>query len=200
MLTIGLTGGIGCGKSTAAAMFAELQVPVIDADEIAHQIVAPGQAILQQLFDTFGSELKRADGSLDRDALRAQVFSDNAARKQLEAIMHPAIRTEMQRQQRSINAEYCVLVIPLLLESGQQDICDRVLVLDCTENTQRHRVLKRPGLTAAQFDAILQAQCSRQRRLAIADDIINNDRDDINSLRQQILALHQQYVKMSKNA
>ena len=200
MLTIGLTGGIGCGKSTAAAIFAELQVPVIDADAIAHQIVAPGQVILQQLFDTFGNDLKRADGSLDRDALRARVFSDNAARKQLEDIMHPAIRTEMQRQQRSVNAEYCVLVIPLLLESGQQDICDRILVVDCLESTQRSRVMQRPGLTAEQFDAIMQSQCTRQQRLAIADDIINNNSDDINLLKQQILALHRQYVKMSKNA
>ena len=200
MLTIGLTGGIGCGKSTAAAIFAELQVPVIDADAIAHQIVAPGQVILQQLFDTFGNDLKRADGSLDRDALRARVFSDNAARKQLEDIMHPAIRAEMQRQQRSMNADYCVLVIPLLLESGQQDICDRILVVDCLESTQRSRVMQRPGLTAEQFDAIMQSQCTRQQRLAIADDIINNNSDDINLLKQQILALHRQYVKMSKNA
>jgi dephospho-CoA kinase len=200
MLTIGLTGGIGCGKSTAAAIFAELQVPVIDADTIAHQIVAPGQATLVQLLETFGSELQRADGSLDRDALRARVFSDRASRLQLEAIMHPAIRAEMQRQQQAINADYCILVIPLLLESEQQDICDRILVVDCTESTQRSRVMQRPGLSAAQFDAILQAQCSRQQRLATADDIISNDRDDINSLKQQILALHQQYVKMSKNA
>ncbi len=200
MLTIGLTGGIGCGKSMAATIFAELQVPVIDADTIAHQIVAPGQPILQQLFEQFGSELKQSDGSLDRAALRARVFSDSTSRKRLEAIMHPAIRAEMQRQLQSIDADYCILVIPLLLESGQQDMCDRILVLDCVQSTQRARVLQRPGLTEEQFNAIVQAQCSRQQRLDAADDIINNDSDDINSLRQQILALHRQYIKMSKNA
>ncbi len=200
MLTIGLTGGIGCGKSTAAAVFSELQVPVIDADAIAHQIVEPGQATLELLLERFGAELKQADGLLDRAALRELVFNDSDRRQELEAIMHPAIRKEMLRQRESIDADYCVLVIPLLVESGQQAICDRILALDCSESTQRERVLRRPGLSEPQFNAILQAQCSRPQRLAVADDVIINDSDDIDLLRQEIFRLHQQYIEMSKNA
>lgn len=200
MLTIGLTGGIGCGKSTAAMLFEACQVPVIDADIIAHTIVEPGQPTLEIIFDTFGSDIKLADGTLDRDALRSRVFVNQTERQQLEAIMHPVIRKTMQDQAQSLDTPYCILVIPLLLETGQQDSCDRILILDCSEETQQRRVLQRPGLTLAQFQAILKAQCTRAQRLAAADDILYNDMDDIDALKQQILALHQQYLKMSKNA
>jgi len=200
MLTIGLTGGIGCGKSTAAMLFEECQAPVIDADIIAHTIVEPGQPTLDMLVDSFGSDILHADGSLDRDALRLRVFANQAERQQLEAIMHPVIRKTMQDQAQSLDAPYCILVIPLLLETGQQDSCNRILVIDCSEETQQRRVLQRPGLTLAQFKSILKVQCTRAQRLAAADDIINNDVDDIHKLKQQILALHQQYIKMSKNA
>ncbi len=200
MLTIGLTGGIGCGKSTAAMLFEECQVPVIDADVIAHDVVKLGETTLDILFKTFGSDIKLADGSLDRDALRSRVFANEAERKQLETIMHPVIREEMQKQVQSLAAPYCVLVIPLLLETGQQDSYDRILVIDCSEETQQRRVLQRPGLTPEQFQSILKTQCSRAQRLAAADDILYNDTDDIQALKQQILALHQQYIKMSKNA
>jgi len=200
MLTIGLTGGIGSGKSTATALFSELSVPVIDADIIAHNITEPGETTLDTLFEQFGSDIKRSDGSLDRAKLREQVFNNAAECKKLEAIMHPVIRSEMQRQIQAIDAPYCILVIPLLLETAQQDDFDRILVVDCTEETQRRRVLKRSGITPQQLEAILDVQCKRDQRLAAADDILYNDDDDINSLKQQILVLHQQYVKMSKNA
>jgi len=200
MLIIGLTGGIGSGKSTATDLFRELHIPVIDTDTISHQLVEPGQPLLESLFNMFGNDLRLADGALDRATLRRRVFADETLRKQLESLMHPAIREEMMKQVKAISSDYCILAIPLLIESGQESICDRILVLDCSVETQQRRVMQRPDLTTEQFEAIIKSQCSRQQRLSKADDIIYNDSDDIAALREQVLVLHQQYMDLSKNA
>jgi dephospho-CoA kinase len=199
MLTIALTGGIGSGKSTAATEFAELGVPVIDADVIAHDLVEPGSQALQMLIETFGSEIKREDGSLNRELLRSWVFNNDNKRHQLESIMHPLIREEIQRQLAASDSDYKIMVVPLLIETGNSYQYDRLLVIDASEATQQRRVMQRNGLTLEQFKLIQQAQCSRQRRLAAADDIIYNNDDDIESLKSQVLALHQRYVSQSRH-
>lgn len=199
MLKIGLTGGIGCGKSTATKLFREWLVPVIDADSISHQLVEVGQPLLETLFNQFGHELKQDDGSLDRATLRQQVFADKTLRKQLEALMHPAIRQEMMAQANTLNSVYCILVIPLLIESGMQSQCDRILVVDCSHATQQRRVTSRPGLSIKQFQAIIKSQCSRHERLSKADDIIYNENDDMSAIKEQIQILHQRYLDLSKN-
>lgn len=200
MLTIGLTGGIGSGKSTTTDLFRELDVPVIDTDAIAHHLVEPGQALLEPVFQQFGRDLQRDDGSLNRDLLRERVFADETLRKQLESLMHPAIREEIMKQLDAIKADYCIIAVPLLVETGHTTDYDRILVVDCSEATQQRRVLQRQGLTNSQFQAIIKSQCTRQQRLSKADDIIYNDSDDVAVLKKQVLILHQQYLDLSKNA
>jgi len=197
MITIGLTGGIGSGKSTAAAIFRELNIPVIDADEISHQIVQPGQPVLKKIFREFGENLKLDDGSLDRDALRQIVFNKPEMRVQLEKLMHPAIRSKMQEIRRQLATPYCVMSIPLLLETKQQDLVNRILVIDCTVEKQQERVLKRPGLDKQQFHHILEAQVTRQQRLQAADDILHNEEEDLSLLRQQINELNKFYLQLA---
>ncbi|WJW74936.1 dephospho-CoA kinase [Thiohalobacter sp. IOR34] len=194
MLIIGLTGGIGSGKSTAAEQFASLGIPVIDADEIAHRLVEPGNPALDEIAATFGDRFLTGDGRLDRARLRQAVFADPAQRRRLEAILHPRIRRAMLEAARSLDAPYCLFVIPLLIESGWRDLVDRVLVIDCPETLQRQRVRER-GLDEAQIDAILAAQASREQRLAAADDIIRND-GDLQQLKEQVGALHRKYLEL----
>ncbi len=199
MLKIGLTGGIGSGKTTVADCFASLGVPVIDADKIAHELAAPGQPALQAIASAFGPDILCDDGQLDRARLRAIVFNDTARRKQLEEILHPRIRAEMRRRIADIEASaapYCILSIPLLLETGQTDLVDRILVVDTLEDLQYHRVRVRNGLPDAEIAAIIHAQVSREQRLAVADDIIAND-GGLEELRQHVLGLHQRYLKHS---
>ncbi|MEQ6342993.1 MAG: dephospho-CoA kinase [Gammaproteobacteria bacterium] len=199
MLKIGLTGGIGSGKTTVADSFAALGVPVIDADKIAHELTIPGQPALQDIVSAFGSDILHGDGQLDRARLRAIVFNDAARRKQLEAILHPLIRAEMRRRIAYIEASatpYCILSIPLLLETGQTELVDRILVVDTPEDLQYQRVRVRNGLPDAEIAAIIHAQVSREQRLAAADDIIVND-DGLEELHQHVLELHQCYLKHS---
>ena len=198
MLKVGLTGGIGCGKSLAAQMFSEQGIAIIDTDEIAHQLVEPGQPLLKTVLDHFGHTFEQADGSLDRAALGQLVFNNTEKRQQLEAIMHPAIRAEMNRQFEKVTSPYAILVIPLLLETHQQDQVDRILLIDCTSTTQQQRVLKRPNMTQTLFRNILQSQCTRTERLKHTDDIIENNDDNPEDLRQQVLDLHQQYLHLSE--
>ncbi len=193
MLTIGLTGGIASGKSTVAAHFAALGVPVIDADVIARELVAPGQPALADIIAEFGNGILQSDGSLNRAALRRRVFSDPAQRQRLEALLHPRIRAEMSRRRQALRAPYCILVIPLLLESQQAADVDRVLVVDSSEADQRRRLKARDGLEEAEMQGILAAQLGREARLAHADDIISNDAD-IAHLQAQVDALHQIYL------
>lgn len=197
MLTIGLTGGIGSGKSTVSAEFERLGIPVIDADQLSRQLVEPEQPALQQIVRQFGEGILTANGELDRRALRDIIFRDKAARHQLESILHPAIREAMHQQLAELEAPYALLVIPLLLETGRQhyDI-DRILVVDVPETLQLERVKRRDAVNDDEAAAILASQVDRQTRLAAADDIIHND-GDLTQLQQQIQQLHRRYLQLA---
>lgn len=199
MLKIGLTGGIGSGKSTVAHYFATLGVPVIDADQIAHELVNPGQPALQAIVNAFGTTVLDNNGQLDRARLRAMVFGADAhpdQRQLLESILHPTIRAEMQRRAQAMTAPYGLLSIPLLVEGGRTDLIERILVVDTPEALQHQRVRERSGLPDTEITAILRAQASRQQRLAVADDVIVNDAD-LGKLHQQVVLLHQFYQKLA---
>ena len=198
MYRVGLTGGIASGKSTVSRLFAALGVPVIDSDEIAREVVAPGTAGLAAIAARFGDGVLQADGSLDRRRLREIVFADPAARRDLEAITHPAIREEMDRRSQRAGGDYQIFAIPLLVEGGTaRGRVERVLVVDCPEDLQVRRVMARDGSTEAQARAVLAAQATRAARLAVADDVIAND-GDLAGLRDQVEALHRRYLSAAR--
>lgn len=197
MLRVGLTGGIGSGKSTAAALFAGHGVPVIDADEIARQLVAPGQPAYQEILQNFGNELVNTSGDLDRDRLRSIVFNDPEKRQRLEGILHPLVRREIQRQTQRLKARYCIIVIPLLIEANQRDLVDRVLVIDADEALQLQRVVERSRLTNEEVRKIIGAQLNRSERLRHADDVILNN-TDLGQLRASVDALHERYLALAR--
>ncbi len=196
MLRIGLTGGIGSGKSTVAALFAARGIPVIDADAIAHQLTSPGTATTARILQTFGPDIGNADGGLDRQRLARRIFADRRERERLEAILHPLIRAEMLRQQETLDAPYCLLVIPLLYEAGQADMVDRVLVVDVNEGIQSARVAVRDKRSEAEIRAILSAQADPAQRLRMADDRITNN-GSLDELRSQVEVLHRQYLALA---
>lgn len=196
MLRIGLTGGIGSGKSTVADLFAARGVPVIDADAIARDVVEPGQPALAEIITAFGSDIVDAQGRLDRARLRARVFDDASQRKRLEAILHPRIRAVMAERAAAQTAPYVLLVIPLLFEADQRDLVDRVLVVDATPEIQHARVSARDHLPPEQIDAILVAQMDRQQRRDRADDVIDNSGDPA-ALEHQVEALHRRYLGLA---
>ncbi len=196
-LVVGLTGGVGSGKSTVAGFFRELGVPIIDADCLARELTLPGQPALREISEAFGTEVLDAQGCLDRAALRRIVFADESARRRLEAILHPRIRERMEAALMEVaEAPYVILVIPLLLESRQQDLVDRILVVDADPALQVRRVTVRDGVDEAQVRAIMAAQVDRETRLAAADDLILNE-DDLEELKRQVQALHQRYLKLA---
>lgn len=196
MLIIGLTGGIGSGKSTVSKHFTELGVAVIDADEIAHELVEPGRAAFKQIVNEFGSDVLTAKGELDRSRLRNIVFDNPRLRKALESILHPLIRAEMRRRTDKINAPYCVLCIPLLVETRQMDMVDRVLVIDSPKKLQYQRIKQRDSLPDREIDAILAAQATADERLAVADDVIVND-GNLDEICRQVDLLHKKYLKLA---
>jgi dephospho-CoA kinase len=196
-LRIGLTGGVASGKSTVAEMFAELGVPVVDTDVIAREVVEPGTPALDEIRETFGDEVIAADGSLDRTAMRGIVFADDAAREALEAIVHPRIRAETIAQATAAGGEYQLIVVPLLVESPLRSFVDRVLVVDCSEETQVIRLLARDAGSDGQARRMLAAQASREARLAIADDVIGNE-GDLGDTRRQVLQLHENYLEAAR--
>jgi len=208
-LKLGLTGGIASGKTTVSNLFLQLGVPVIDADVIAHALVQPGQETLDLLVQTFGSDillgfiypLKQGlkHGYLNRNLLRQRVFADASARRQLEAILHPRIWQEMREQASQVDYPYCILSIPLLAESPPVNWLDRILVVDCLPLQQRERLAARSGLSAEEIERILAAQVSRESRLAIADDVIHNDKD-VKHLEQQVLNLHPFYLQLRESS
>ena len=192
MLVIGLTGGIGCGKSAVSERFEALGVPVIDADLVAREVVEPGQPALREIEGLFGESVITPEGTLDRARLRAIVFAEPEARRKLESLLHPLIRTRMRQRLRTLDCRYAILSIPLLLETDQWRDVDRVLVVDCNESTQIARVTQRDGVSVAQANAILAAQTPREQRLAKADDVIDNS-GTLADLQPQVEALHEKY-------
>ncbi len=195
--TVGLTGGIGSGKSTVAGMFAKLGVHVIDTDEIAHELTRPGGKAIAAIRAAFGAEAVAADGSLDRGRMRRLAFGDAQARKRLEAILHPLIRDESNRRAERTASPYAILVVPLLVESGvDRSRTARVLVVDCPEARQLERVMRRSDLPEAEVRAILASQATRAQRLAAADDVIDNSGAP-EALEGQISHLHEQYLTLA---
>jgi len=194
---VGLTGGIGSGKSAVADHFVALGASLVDTDAIAHALTAAGGAAMPAIRDRFGEGALAADGSLDRAAMRALVFSRPEARKQLEAILHPLIRDESARQCLSAQGPYVILAVPLLVESGTyRERCDRVCVVDCPETLQIERVKIRNGLEEAQIRAIMTAQASRAERRAVADDVVDNS-GTLEQLRTQVERLHRRYIDLA---
>ncbi|MFZ2235316.1 MAG: dephospho-CoA kinase [Dokdonella sp.] len=195
--TVALTGGIASGKSEVERRFVALGVPVIDADRIARELVEPGQAALQEIVDTFGASILNTDGHLDRAAMRSRVFGNPAARQQLETILHPRIREQMKADAIDASGDYVLLAIPLLVESGAAyEWADRILVVDAPREAQMQRLLQRPGIDAAMAEAILAAQTTREQRLVIADDVIDNS-GPITALDDIVLRLHQRYQSLA---
>jgi len=197
---VALTGGIASGKTTVANLFAAHGIPLVDSDLIAREVVEPGQPALAAVADAFGPDVLGPDGRLDRRRLRDIIFSDPTARARLEAILHPAIRAEMERQSAAAAeaGPYQVLVIPLLAEGGRRDRADRVLVVDVPEALQVERLVARDTVSREQAQASLQAQASRAARLAIADDVVTNT-GRIDDLRDQVEALHRRYVQLAQD-
>lgn len=190
---VGLTGGIASGKSMVSRMFSELGVPIIDTDVIAHELVEPNQPLLASIVSAFGKELLDAYGRLKRRKLRKLIFSSKKKRKKLEALMHPEIAAEARRRIRRVEDGYCMLVIPLLAESGGYPGVDRVLVVDTDPETQLERLVKRDDVSKKQAKAALKAQVSRKERLAIADDVIENSGTP-EQLQDKVEALHKRYL------
>jgi dephospho-CoA kinase len=198
-LRIGLTGGIASGKSTVTQRFAELGVPVIDADVASRRVVETGKPGLAQVVRRFGPGVLDAGGNLDRRALRAVIFSDPAARHALDAILHPLIRADMEHQAAAAKGPYLVMAIPLLVEGGRARDLDRVLVVDVDEAVQLERVRARDGSSAEQASAILASQASREARLAAADDVLLNA-GSVADLRQAVDRLHEQYLRLAQSS
>ncbi|MDH5230059.1 MAG: cell division protein ZapD [Gammaproteobacteria bacterium] len=174
MLVVGLTGGIGCGKSAVASRFEALGVPVIDADQIARELAQPGQAAFERIIDVFGDDILNENGEINRAQLRQIVFNNPQAKEKLEAILHPLVREEMQNQVEAIEAAYCILMIPLLMETGQNQMVDRILVVDCDEALQIERTINRDGVSEEDVRAIINSQISREERLSRANEVIEN--------------------------
>ena len=196
-LLVGLTGGIGSGKTTVANLFADHGIPLIDTDLIAHALTGPDGAAMPAIREVFGASVILPDGRLDRDAMRALAFEDAGNRRRLEAILHPMIRAQTQQQiAQAASAPYAIVVIPLLVESGKPtDWLDRVLVVDCPVEVQIERVMRRNGLARAQVQAIVAAQAERSRRLAAADDIVENTAETPTDLAQRVGILHADYLR-----
>lgn len=194
---VGVTGGIGSGKSTVCRVFTDRHgIVVIDADQVAREVVEPGTPALAAIVAAFGAEVVGTDGRLDRARLRGIVFADPARRAELEAITHPAIRAGMRAHVEAVTGAYCMLGIPLLAEGGRNDLIDRVLVVDCPEALQIERVRARDHLTEAEVAAIMRTQASREARLRIADDVVVNDGDTA-SLAGRVDELHKMYLQLA---
>jgi len=197
-LIIGLTGGIGSGKTKAADMFKQLGAGIIDADQIAHELTRPDGKAIDPIRKMFGDSVIGEDGSMDRIAMRKLAFSDTAARHKLESILHPLIYQETQRQLSLIQSEYAVLVVPLLLETGNYlELINRILVIDCPESLQISRTMQRSKLNEQAVRDVMAIQCARDERLAQANDVIVNDSSE-EHLQQQVQKLHQIYLDLAR--
>jgi dephospho-CoA kinase len=198
MLVIGLTGGIGSGKTVVTDIFARFAVPIIDTDLIARELVQPGKPALEAIAARFGPRCLDANGQLNRSYLRKVVFADPHLRKRLEEILHPRIKTAVRERLKALNRPYCIVVIPLLVETGMSDVVHRILVIDAPESVQIDRVMARDHVDRAQAQQTLTAQASREQRLAIADDTIFNA-GSTEDLEREVSALHEKYLALAAN-
>lgn len=199
MLIVGLTGGIGSGKSTVAALFETLNVPVIDTDQLARQVVSDGQPAVSRIISRFGNSILDDNGEINRSRLRALVFQNSADRIWLEQLLHPLIRQEILTRLKELSSPYCLIIIPLLFETTPNPLLQHIVVVDTSEIHQYRRALRRDQLPLAQLKKIMARQVSRQHRLAGADDVIYNDRD-IDYLTKQVIKLHEKFLRMANFA
>lgn len=195
-LVVGLTGGIGSGKSAVCREFERLAVPIVDADVVAREVVAPGSPGLEAVIAAFGHGILAPNGEIDRRELRRLIFDDNDKRARLEAILHPRIRERIHEQLALARTPYCILCVPLLVEKGGYDNVNRILVIDCPTEVQIERVMVRDNLTRQQVEAIMRSQATRDERLRLADDVIENS-DRLEALRAQVEALHAKYTAIA---
>lgn len=196
MFVVGLTGGIGSGKSTVTALFAKHHVPIIDADVVAHDLTQPNQPAFTQIVQHFGNKILLQDGTLNRSALRQLIFTDTTQRLWLEGLLHPLIQHDMEEQIKALSSPYCIAVVPLLFEVECYSFINRILVIDSPEKAQIARVVARDQVKPAQIEAILKTQAAREDRVARAHDVITNDGDMAN-LVPQVDKLHQMYLRIS---
>ena len=194
---VGLTGGIGSGKSTVADLFVEQGAALVDTDAIAHELTGPAGAAMPLLVEAFGAQVMRADGAMDRAAMRRLAFADPAAKARLEGILHPLIRQLSAERCRAATAPYVILAVPLLVESGTyRERCDRIVVVDCPESLQIERVMARNGMARDEVLAIMAAQATRSQRLAVANDVVVNDAGRT-KIYAQVAELHLKYLVLS---
>ncbi len=199
MFVVGLTGGIGSGKSAVSERFQRLGIKIVDADIASREVVKRGEPALASIADHFGADVIQADGTLDRAQLRALVFANPDERKWLERLLHPLINTYLERELTNAESPYAMLVSPLLMESGQARLAHRILVVDVPEQVQLERTMARDANDAAQVKAIMAAQSDRTARLARADDVISNDAS-FDVLNARVAALHQRYLELARQA
>ncbi len=193
---VGLTGGIGSGKTTVANLFAAEGITLVDADIVAREVVAPGSKGLEAIVTHFGAEILTPEGELDRAKLRQRIFSHPEEREWLNQLLHPMIRQEMLAQVEKATSAYVIMVVPLLFENGLDRLVNRTLVVDISPELQINRTVKRDNVDASQVNNIISSQCSRSEKLARADDIIDNQ-GEISTLKREVLALHQRYLQLS---
>ena len=196
---VGLTGGVASGKSTVSALFSTHGVAVIDADEISHELVEPGMPCYREIVSYFGRATLMPDNTLNRAWLREKVFTDSRHRQQLEQILHPAIKQQLRIRADNCHSAYCILSVPLLIETGLQTTVDRVLVIDCAETIQMQRLLQRPGIDLKMAEAIIATQITREQRLNFADDVIHND-DTGEALVLAVEHLHINYLNLAEQS
>lgn len=195
MIKVALTGGIGCGKSTACKFFSQLHVPVIDTDIISRELVTPNQTALNEIIDYFGTDILLDDGSLNRKSLSHKIFNHKKNKLVLESILHPKIKLAVQKKLNHLDCCYAIIAIPLLVETNQQKNYDRVLLIDCEEKLQISRTLTRDNKNLNEIKSIIHSQASREARIAIANDIIDNS-EDVSALENQIMLLHSRYTNL----
>lgn len=193
---VGLTGGIGSGKTTVANLFAAEGITLVDADIVAREVVAPGSEGLEAIVTHFGAEILTPEGELDRAKLRQRIFSHPEEREWLNQLLHPMIRQEMLAQVEKATSAYVIMVVPLLFENGLDRLVNRTLVVDISPEQQINRTVKRDNVDASQVNNIISSQCNRSEKLARADDIIDNQ-GEISTLKREVLALHQRYLQLS---